>query len=218
MFCFNSRVTFLSIDHHHLIIIIIYWLSVYIPSNPCFFSHIREYCNTSHRHAQVTLLLLELSIDLRDWPSVHDTIARAERTVVAGTTIAGGMSGVGGGSSSIAGIGASMTSLSSDGIAHEEYDISLFHNKLKAAQGIAYLSEGKYKEAASTFTSISSELTNQFSSVISAEDLALYGALLGWATYDRETVCEVVMEGEFKARLEVSVCVCLCFGGDDLAM
>lgn len=185
-----------SPPNHHLL------HSFSIPSNPCLFSHIREYCTTSHQHAQVTLLLLELCIDLRDWPSVHDTIARAERTVVATTT-----GGISGGGSSIAGFGASISSLSSDGIAHEEYNISLFHNKLKAAQGIAYLSEGKYKEAASTFTSISLELTNQFNSVISAEDLALYGALLGWATYDWETVCEVVMEGEFKARLEVSVCV-----------
>jgi hypothetical protein len=98
--------------------------------------------------------------------------------------------------------------ISGDGLlpSHEEsHDLSLFRHKLKAAQGIAYLSESKYKMAAATFTSISSELTNQFSSVISAEDLALYGALLGWATLDREMVCEVVMEGVFKARLEVSV-------------
>ncbi len=92
------------------------------------------------------------------------------------------------------------------GPSHEEsYDLSLFHHKLKAAQGIAYLCENKYKLAAATFTSISLELTNQFSSVISAEDIALYGALLGWATLDREMVCAVVMEGVFKPRLEVSV-------------
>lgn len=162
----------------------------------------REYCNTAHQHAQVTLLLLELCIDLRDWPSVHDAIARAERTVVP-TTGGSGIMIVGG--LTMAGAGASNNS--SDITPHEDYDLSLFHHKLNAAKGIAYLSEGKYKEAATTFTSIALELTNQFTSVISAEDLALYGALLGWATFDREKVCEVIMEGVFKARLEVRVCL-----------
>jgi hypothetical protein len=134
---------------------------------------------------------------LRDWASVHDTIARAERTVVIGSGMSGGV--------------ASNSSSMSDhhgmsSMAHEEYDLSIFHHKLNAAQGIAYLSEGRYREAAASFTMISSEiLTNQYSSVISAEDLALYGGILGWAALDRETVCTVLMEGAFKARLEVSV-------------
>jgi hypothetical protein len=136
---------------------------------------------------------------LRDWSSVHDTIARAERTVVVGSGMSGG--GASSGSSNSMSDHHGMSS-----IAHEEYDLSIFHHKLNAAQGIAYLSEGRYREAAASFTMISSEiLTNQYSSVISAEDLALYGGILGWAALDRETVCTVLMEGAFKARLEVSV-------------
>lgn len=132
---------------------------------------------------------------MRDWASVHDTIARAERTVVIGSGMSGG----------VASNSSSMSDHHGMSMAHEEYDLSIFHHKLNAAQGIAYLSEGRYREAAASFTMISSEiLTNQYSSVISAEDLALYGGILGWAAFDRETVCTVLMEGAFKARLEVS--------------
>jgi len=52
----------------------------------------------------------------------------------------------------------------------------LFHAKLRAAGGLAHLAEGRYAEAARSFTSVSTELTGQFSSVVSAEDIALYAA------------------------------------------
>ena len=42
------------------------------------------------------------------------------------------------------------------------------------------------------------------SSLMLTNEDALYGALLGWAALDREKLCEVVMEGIFKARLKVS--------------
>jgi COP9 signalosome complex subunit 1 len=47
------------------------------------------------------------------------------------------------------------------------------------------------------------ELTNQFNSVLSAEDIALYGSLLGLASLDRDSLHTLVMEGAFKARLEL---------------
>ena len=86
-----------------------------------------------------------------------------------------------------------------------DIDDPLFHQKLRAAHGIAHLAEGRYLEAAKSFTSVSPELTNQFNSVISAEDLAMYGALLGLATLDRGTLHSLVIDGVFKGRLEVSV-------------
>jgi COP9 signalosome complex subunit 1 len=47
------------------------------------------------------------------------------------------------------------------------------------------------------------ELTNQFSTVLSAEDIALFGALLGLASLDRENLHSQVIDGPFKARLEL---------------
>ena len=82
-------------------------------------------------------------------------------------------------------------------------DDTLFHQKLRAGQALAHLAEGRYHESAKMFTSISPELTNQFNSVISAEDLAMYGALLGLASFDRNMLHSLVIDGVFKARLEV---------------
>lgn len=65
------------------------------------------------------------------------------------------------------------------------------------------LAEGKYSESAKLFTAISTDLTNQFSNVMSAEDIALYGALLGLASLDRENLHSKVIDGPFKARLEL---------------
>lgn len=79
----------------------------------------------------------------------------------------------------------------------------LFHAKLRAAGGLAHLAEGRYAEAARSFTSVSTELTGQFSSVVSAEDIALYGGLLGLATMDRAGLHAHVIDGPFKGRLEV---------------
>ena len=91
-----------------------------------------------------------------------------------------------------------------------DIDDALFHQKLRAAQGLAHLAEGRYLDSAKTFTSISTDLTNQFNSVISAEDLALYGALLGLATLDRKELHECVIDGVFKGRLEVSQLCYVC--------
>jgi len=79
----------------------------------------------------------------------------------------------------------------------------LFHQKLRAAQALAHLAEGRYSESARGFASVSPELTNQFCTVISAEDLAMYGSLLGLATMDRGMLHELVIDGVFKGRLEV---------------
>lgn len=72
------------------------------------------------------------------------------------------------------------------------------------ANALVHLAEGKYYDAAKLFASVSLDLTNQFSSVLSAEDLAMYGALLGLATLDREKLHTLVIDGPFKGRLEVS--------------
>ena len=79
----------------------------------------------------------------------------------------------------------------------------LFHQKLRAGQALVHLAEGRYLESAKLFTSIDPKLTNQFNSVISAEDLAMFGALLGLATMDRTMLHSAVIDGAFKGRLEV---------------
>ncbi|KAL9186518.1 hypothetical protein ACHAXT_005756 [Thalassiosira profunda] len=131
-------------------------------------SRSREYCANGRQHTQVCLLLVELSVDLREWSNVRDAVSRAEHTV-------GG------------------------DVDHDP----LFRQKLRAGQALAHLAEGRYREAATGLTSLSTELTTQFSSVISAEDLATYGSVLGLATMDRDALHAAVLDGEFKGRLEL---------------
>ena len=84
-----------------------------------------------------------------------------------------------------------------------DIDDSLFHQKLRVGQALSHLAEGRYLESAKIFTSIDTQLTNQFNSVISAEDLAVYGSILGLATMNRDMLHGSVIDGPFKARLEV---------------
>jgi COP9 signalosome complex subunit 1 len=84
-----------------------------------------------------------------------------------------------------------------------DIDDSLFHHKLRALQGLAYLAEGRYFDAAKAFTSVSPDLTNEINSVVSAEDIAMYGSLLGLATMDRTMLHSMVIDGAFKGRLEL---------------
>ena len=85
-----------------------------------------------------------------------------------------------------------------------DIDDSMFHQKLRVGQALSHLAEGRYLESAKIFTSIDTQLTNQFNSVISAEDLAVYGSILGLATMNRDMLHGSVIDGAFKARLEVS--------------
>lgn len=68
-----------------------------------------------------------------------------------------------------------------------------FVSKLNAARGVAYLAEGKMKEAARSFLAITSELTNDFKQVLSSEDIALYGGLSALLALDRKEMEVMVM-------------------------
>lgn len=68
-----------------------------------------------------------------------------------------------------------------------------FVSKLNAARGVAYLAEGKMKEAAKSFLAVTSELTNEFHQVLSSEDIALYGGLSALVALDRKEMEIMVM-------------------------
>jgi len=80
-----------------------------------------------------------------------------------------------------------------------------FAGKLKAASAlVTMLHERKYRDAALQFLSIPANLTTQFNSVLSAEDIVLYGTLLGLATLSRSELQTNLLNGSnFKARLEL---------------
>ena len=58
--------------------------------------------------------------------------------------------------------------------------------QLKAASGLALLDGKKYKLAARRFVEVPPELGSEFSDVLAAQDVALYGGLTALASFDRE--------------------------------
>lgn len=65
--------------------------------------------------------------------------------------------------------------------------------KLKSAAGLANLEGKKYKAAARKFVETSVEVGNKYSEVISAQDVAVYGALCALASFDRSELKEKVI-------------------------
>lgn len=79
-----------------------------------------------------------------------------------------------------------------------------YNSKLKCARGIVYLNEGRYNLAATTFLSIKHvSFVNQFNSILSAEDIALYGGLLGLITLDRNKIESMIEIEAWRERLEL---------------
>eukprot|EP01036_Dinobryon_divergens_P027801 gene27801-36629_t len=75
---------------------------------------------------------------------------------------------------------------------------SLLLSKLRVASAIISLNERQYKTAALKFISVSIELGNNFNTTVTCEDVALYGALLSIATFDRaELRKHVVVERKY---------------------
>ena len=75
---------------------------------------------------------------------------------------------------------------------------TLLLSKLRAASAIISLNERQYKAAALKFISVSIELGKTFNTTVTCEDVALYGALLSIATFDRaELRKHIVVEKKY---------------------
>ena len=76
--------------------------------------------------------------------------------------------------------------------------------QLRVAAGLAFIESKKYKQAARKFAEVSPELGSQYSEVISAQDVALYGGLCALASFDRaELRSKLVESSTFKTFLEL---------------
>jgi hypothetical protein len=140
----------------------------------------------THTHTFNHLYTHTHTHNTEEWNNVRNIVARAEHTVI--TT-------------------SSPDDILMDGDTTSLQSVTTFYQpKLRVALGLAHLAEGKYTDAAIIFTSLTIELNTQFATVISAEDIALYGSILGLATMDRELLHGCVIDGIFKGRLEVCVC------------
>jgi len=76
--------------------------------------------------------------------------------------------------------------------------------KIKCSAGLAHLENRKYKVAARKFLETDFELGSNFSDVISARDVAIYGGLCALATFDRQELKRKVLDNHvFKNFLEL---------------
>ncbi|CAG8522186.1 23146_t:CDS:2 [Cetraspora pellucida] len=79
--------------------------------------------------------------------------------------------------------------------------------KLKVAAALAHLDSNKYKQAANLFLETSFEIShpqNNYSEVISPNDIAVYGGLCALASFDRKQLKKQVIDNtEFKQFLEL---------------
>ena len=90
-----------------------------------------------------------------------------------------------------------------DGTSESSSDY-IFNNKLKCARGIAYLNKNDYYHAATSFLSIAQiDFNNQYNSVLCAEDIALYGGILGLIVLDRNKIEALLDVEAWRERLEL---------------
>ncbi|KAI9106133.1 26S proteasome subunit RPN7-domain-containing protein [Phlyctochytrium arcticum] len=83
-------------------------------------------------------------------------------------------------------------------------DRKLVNSKLACIMGLVHLDGSKYKKAARSFLDCSFELNNQFTDVMSPNDIAIYGTLCALASFDRaELKSHVFDNNEFKQYLEL---------------
>jgi COP9 signalosome complex subunit 1 len=125
----------------------------------------RDYCTTHLHTAETYLQAVELCFDMKSYGTqLHSFVRKLQQA-------ANGVVG-------------SSTSTSSNAA-------SILTAKVAVVYALSLLQEGNYSDAANQLVSISIDLTNQFNSVISAEDVVLYSVLLGLATFDRRKVQRV---------------------------
>lgn len=75
--------------------------------------------------------------------------------------------------------------------------------KIKAAGALVMLIEGQYKAAARKFLEVGWDLGGSFSTIIAAEDIAVYGTLCALASLDRTEIRKKLVENSvFKSYLE----------------
>jgi len=78
-------------------------------------------------------------------------------------------------------------------------------SQCNAALGLYNLKSGSYRQAAERFLEVSVEMDGKYKEVISGRDVAIYGALCGLATYNRnELKTKVANSLEFKQLLELA--------------
>jgi len=143
------------------------------------YSRARDYCISAQHIINMCMNVIQVSIYLQNWPHVQTYVNKAEAVPDVFD--------------------------SASGTANEKTkkaNMGTF-TKLKCSSGLAELAQKQYKSAARLFLQASFDHF-QYTEVMSAHDVALYGGLCALASFDREELHKKVLSSSsFKLFLEL---------------
>lgn len=193
----------------------------------------RDYCSTTEHVVEMCLNVIEVSLRLENWANVLTFVGKAEGVLESyvpsgptGSRKSVGASGIvppskGGNTPGGDAIGAlfraggssSAQSQTSSGAGSRSGDnarqnaskklVGETGAKLKAANALACLGQGRYELAARCFVQLDQEYANSLGEIVSPSDVSIYVALCSLATMDRPTLKAQVMDSaNYRAFLE----------------
>ena len=144
------------------------------------YSRARDYCICAQHIVNMCMNVINVSLYMQNWPHVQTYVHKAESVpdlIVENTTTGG-----------------------SD---KQKKSNSEILAKLKCASGLAELAQKQYKTAARLFLQVSFDHLD-YSEVLSAHDVAVYGGICALATFDRDELQKKVLSSSsFKQFLEL---------------
>lgn len=193
----------------------------------------RDYGSTTEHVVEMCLNVIEVSLRLGNWANVQTFVGKAEGVLesyvpsepagarksavasgvappskganTAGSDAIGALFRAGGSSSAQTSANSGATARFGDNAKQNASKrlIGETGAKLKAANALAYLGQGRYEVAARYFSQLDQEYANSLGEIVSPSDVSIYVALCSLATMDRPTLKAQVMDNaNYRAYLE----------------
>lgn len=144
------------------------------------YSRARDYCICAQHIVNMCMNVINVSLYMQNWPHVQTYVHKAE---------------------SVPDLIADSTTVTATD--KQKKSNSEILAKLKCASGLAELAQRQYKSAARLFLQVSFDHLD-YSEILSAQDVAIYGGICALATFDREELQKKVLSSSsFKQFLEL---------------
>lgn len=145
------------------------------------FSRARDYCICAQHIVNMCMNVINVSLYMQNWPHVQTYVHKAE---------------------SVPDLIAENTNSTTTTDKQKKFNAEIIA-KLKCASGLAELAQRQYKGAARLFLQVSFDHLD-YSEILSAQDVAIYGGICALATFDRDELQKKVLSSSsFKQFLEL---------------
>jgi len=151
------------------------------------YSRARDYCICAQHIVNMCMNVISVSLYMHNWPHVQTYVHKAESVP------------------DLIADNATTTTTTTAVVATDKQKKSNAEilAKLKCASGLAELAQRQYKNAARLFLQVSFDHLD-YSEILSAQDVAIYGGICALATFDREELQKKVLSSSsFKQFLEL---------------